>query len=65
MATVQHTLVERIWLSQKRDPYGRVHFSTSASYHETHDTVYSEAKLDSKGELRSHAAIWRQWRLMG
>ena len=40
----------RVQLSQKWDPYGRVH---SASY-ETHDTVYSETKLDSKGELRCH-----------
>jgi len=41
----------RIRLSQKQDPYGRVHFNTSASYHETHDTICSKAKLNSKGEL--------------
>jgi len=32
-------------------PYVCVHFSTSASCHEMPDTVYSEAKLISKGEL--------------
>jgi len=52
-------------LSQKRDPHGCVHFSTSASCHEVHNIVYSETKLNSKGELQCHAAIWRQWRLMG
>ena len=46
----------RIWSSLKWDPYGCVHFITSASCHEMHDTVYSEAKLNSRGELRCHMA---------
>ena len=29
----------------------------STSYHEMHNTVYYEAKLNSKGELRCHATI--------
>ena len=33
--------------------------------HEMHDTVYTEAKLNSNGKLRCHAVIWRQWQLMG
>ena len=33
--------------------------------HKMHDVVYSEAKFNSKGELRYHAAIWQQWWLMG
>jgi len=45
-----HTSPGRIRSSQKQGLYGHVHFSTSASCHETHDTVYSEAKLNSKGE---------------
>ena len=47
-----HTSSGRIQLSQKVDTYGHVHFSTNASCHEMHDTVYSEAKFNFKGKSR-------------
>ena len=55
-----YTSPEKIQLSQKRDPYGCVHFSISASCHKMHDTVYGEGKLNSKDELQCLANILRQ-----
>ena len=46
----------RIRLSQKQDPYGRVHFSTSAPCREMHYTVYSKAKLNSNTMPCRHIA---------
>ena len=50
---------ERVQLSQKRDPYERVYFSTTASCLELHNAVESEAKLNSFVRV-SYDAIWWQ-----
>ena len=42
-----HTILGRIRLSQKWDPYGCVNFSTRVSCHETNDIVYGKAKFNS------------------